>query len=107
MKKMVLGLATLPFLAGVAIAGERLTNHQMDQVTAGFTAISIADAEGLVGGNSAVLTTTASLAQVVPFLSVSVGETSFTVFKSLSASQSSTITSALPVTPLPLSSPAQ
>lgn len=103
MKKVLMGLATLPFLAGVAAAGQALTDQQMDRVTAGFTAISIADAEGLVGGNSSVLTTTGSLSQVLPFLTVKVGETSFNVYKSLSAAQSSTVTSALPVAALPLS----
>jgi hypothetical protein len=37
MKKLLLGLATLPFLAGVAMAGQPapLSDLQMDQVTAG------------------------------------------------------------------------
>ena len=105
MKKVLMGLATLPFLAGVAMAGEVLTSQQMDRVTAGFTAISIADAEGLVGGNSTVLTTTATVSQVVPFLQVKIGETSINVYKSLAAAASSTVTSALPVTALPLSQP--
>ena len=36
MKRFALGLAVLPFLAGVALAGQPLTNKQMDSVTAGF-----------------------------------------------------------------------
>ncbi|HJU19093.1 MAG TPA: hypothetical protein VJ770_21770 [Stellaceae bacterium] len=38
MKKLLLGLAVLPFLAGVSMAGSPtpLTNQQMDKVTAGF-----------------------------------------------------------------------
>ncbi|HUK06794.1 MAG TPA: hypothetical protein VLX09_02905 [Stellaceae bacterium] len=38
MKKFVLGLAVLPFLAGVSLAGQPqpLTDQQMDKVAAGF-----------------------------------------------------------------------
>jgi hypothetical protein len=38
MKKLLIGLVTLPFLAGAALAGQptSLTNQQMDKVTAGF-----------------------------------------------------------------------
>jgi hypothetical protein len=38
MKKLLCGLAVLPFLAGVALAGEtvQLSDKQMDKVTAGF-----------------------------------------------------------------------
>ena len=38
MKKLVLGLAVLPFLAGVSLAGQpqALTDQQMDKVAAGF-----------------------------------------------------------------------
>jgi hypothetical protein len=38
MKKLLIGLATLPFLAGVALAGQPtpLADNQMDKVTAGF-----------------------------------------------------------------------
>jgi hypothetical protein len=38
MKKLLLGLATLPFIAGVAMAGQPalLSDGQMDKVTAGF-----------------------------------------------------------------------
>lgn len=35
MKQFLIGLAVLPFVAGVALAGAPLTNQQMDQVTAG------------------------------------------------------------------------
>jgi hypothetical protein len=93
MKKVLMGLAALPFLAGVAAAGQPLTDRQMDRVTAGFTATSIADAEGLVGESGIVLTTTASLSQVLPFATAKMGETSSTLFKSLAAAQSSTVTS--------------
>jgi len=53
-----------------------------------------------------VLTTTASLSQVLPFASAKLGETSSTLYKSLSAAQSSTVTSTISVSPIPgLSSP--
>jgi len=37
MNKLTMGLAVLPFLAGPALAGQPLTDKQMDNVTAGFT----------------------------------------------------------------------
>lgn len=91
MKKFLLGLAALPFCAGIALAGQPLSNHQMDQITGGFTAVSIADAQGLVGSGTALLTTTASLSQVNPYASASIGETSVTLYKSLAAAQSSSV----------------
>jgi hypothetical protein len=38
MRKLLLGLAVLPFLAGVSLAGQPqpLTDNQMDKVSAGF-----------------------------------------------------------------------
>jgi hypothetical protein len=101
MKKVLMGLAVLPFLAGVAAAGQPLTDQQMDRVTAGFTATSIADAEGLVGESGIVLTTTASLSEVQPFATAKLGETSSTLFKSLAAAQSSTVTSTYSPAPIP------
>lgn len=40
MNRMLYGLAALPFVAGVALAGQpvQLTDKQMDKVTAGFDA---------------------------------------------------------------------
>jgi hypothetical protein len=35
MKKTLMGMAILPFLAGIALAGQPLTDNQMDKVTAG------------------------------------------------------------------------
>jgi hypothetical protein len=105
MKKVLMGLAALPFLAGVAVAGEPLTAKQMDRVTAGFSAISIADAEGLVGESGIVLATTATLSQVLPFATAKCSscETGTTLFKSIAAAQSSTVTST--ITPAPIPSP--
>lgn len=39
MKKLLLGLATVPFLAGMALAQQpiQLSNQQMDKVTAGWS----------------------------------------------------------------------
>jgi len=39
MKKLLVGLALLPFLAGVSVAGQPqpLTDQQMDKVAAGFS----------------------------------------------------------------------
>lgn len=102
MKKALMGLAVLPFLAGIAVAGEPLSNQQMDRITAGFTAISIADAEGLVGESGIVLVTTAGLSQVLPIARATFGETSSTLIKSLSAAQSSSVTTTVPVIPIGL-----
>jgi hypothetical protein len=35
MIKILMGMAILPFLAGIALAGQPLTDKQMDKVTAG------------------------------------------------------------------------
>jgi len=101
MKKVLMGLTALPFLAGVAAAGQQLTDQQLDRVTAGFTAISIGDAQGVVGESGILLTTTATLAEVAPLATATLGETSSTLFKSLAASQSSSVTSSITVAPVP------
>jgi hypothetical protein len=101
MKKVLMGLAALPFLAGVAMAGQPLTNQQMDRVTAGFTATSIADAEGLVGESGVVLTTTATLAEVLTDAVAARGETASVLYKSISAAQSSTVASTYPPAAIP------
>jgi hypothetical protein len=101
MKKVLMGLAALPFLTGVAMAAQPLTNQQMDGVTAGFTATSIADAEGLVGESGIVLTTTATLSEVLQDAVRSSGETASVLYKSISAAQSSTVTSTYTPAPIP------
>jgi hypothetical protein len=95
MKKLLLALAALPLTAGLAVAGQPhpLSDKQMDKVTAGYTSISVADAEGYAGALSIVVATTATVSQVVPIGSFSFGETSSTLFKSLAGSSSSTVTS--------------
>jgi len=69
MKRLRLGLAMVPFLAGVAWAAEPLTDAQMDAATAGFSAVSIADAQA---SGKVVATSTATLAEVAV---VTTGET--------------------------------
>jgi pectate lyase len=105
MKSLVMALMALPFMAGAAAAAQPLNDAQMDGVTAGFTALSTADAEGLVGESGVVLTTTASLSQVNPAATATEGETFSILYKSLSAAQSSTITSLTLPAPIPSLTP--
>lgn len=112
MKKLLIALAALPFVAGAASAAEPLTNQEMDRVTAGFEAISFADAQALgkiVAAASAtlsqvaVVTTTDAEGNVRP-VTASFGETTLTLIKSLAAAQSaSSATNALPTFPIGLS----
>ncbi len=99
--KVLMGLAALPFAASLAVAGQPLTVQQMDKVTAGFTALSIADAQGLVGESGVVLTTTASASQVLPIATIKADEFTSTLFKSVAAAQSSTVTSTIAPAPIP------
>jgi len=113
MKKLLIALAALPFTAGIAAAGQplALNDKQMDRVTAGFTATSIADAIGLVGSRGTLLTTTATTSYVEPIFAatptVTVGgvpatsEFTSTLFKSVSAAQSSSVTGTLPLQAIP------
>ena len=100
MRKLLMGLAAVPFWVGMAVAGQPLTDQQLDRVTAGFSAISVADAEGFLSRGNIVLTTTASLSQVTPFATATVGEVTVTAMKSLAAAQSSSVSSAIPTVPL-------
>jgi hypothetical protein len=91
-----LGLAALPFLAGIACAAEPLSEAQMGMLTAGFFAQSIADAQA---SGKVVATFTATLAQVGPVMtgdpvSLTLGGATPTAAKSVAAS-------ALPTFPLP------
>lgn len=99
--KVLIGLATLPFAASLAIAGQPLTDQQMDRVTAGFSAISIADAQGLVGESGIVATTAATASQVEPIATLRADELTSTLFKSVAAAQSSTVTSTIVPVALP------
>jgi hypothetical protein len=121
MRKVLAGLAALPFMLGVASAGQPLTNQQMDTVTAGFSAISLATATGLAGESGIVFTTATTNTQVAPIaktgLNITVpcncgtdtsipSEGTSTLFGSLSQASSVTVTSsyspsAIPVLVLP------
>ena len=92
MKSLVVAILAMPLLGGAALAAEPLNDQQMDGVNAGFTSISIADAEGLVGESGIVLTATGTLSQVSPIAIATYGETTTFLFKSLADSQSSTVT---------------
>jgi len=101
MKKALISLAVLPFLAGVAAAGQSMTDQQMDRVTAGFFAQGLAEAEGLVGASGIVITTTATLGQVFNVSTATMGEATSRLWKSISAAQSSTVTSTFTPAPIP------
>jgi hypothetical protein len=101
MKKVLMGLAALPFLAGVAAAGQPLTDQQLDRVTAGFTSTSIADAQGVVGESGIIFTAAATLSEVQPFARATLGETSSTLWKSLAAAQSASAASTYNPAPIP------
>jgi hypothetical protein len=96
-----MGLAMLPCASGLAVAGQPLTVQQMDKVTAGFTALSIADAQGIVGESGVLLVTTASASQVEPIATFRTGEFTSTLFKSIAAAQSSTVTSTITPAAIP------
>jgi len=114
MNKVLMGLAALPFLAGAASAGQALTDGQMDTVTAGFNALSTAEAQALgkivatqaaTASLVAVVTTTTPTGAVVP-VTATFGETTVTLIKSVAAAASvSTATNALPTAPIGLSTP--
>jgi hypothetical protein len=101
MKTLLIGLAALPFVASVAVAGQPLTDQQMDRVTAGFSSQAIADALGRVGASGILLTTTATLSQVEQVATARLGETSSTLYKSISGAQASSISSTFTPAPIP------
>lgn len=110
LRKFIIGLAALPFAASVASAAEPLTNQQMDQVTAGFSALSFADAQALgkiVAAASATLSQVAVVTNAAGApVTATFGETTLTLIKSLAAAQSaSSATNTLPTTPIGLSAP--
>jgi hypothetical protein len=110
MKKFLICLAAWPFVAGAASAAEPLTNQQMDRVTAGFSALSTADAQALgkiVAGASATLSQVSVVTNLAGTpVTATFGETTLTLIKSLAAAQSaSSATNALPTVAIGLSSP--
>jgi hypothetical protein len=91
MKTFLFGLAALPFMAGIASAGQPLTNAQMDAVTAGFSANGSADV-GAIGSIVATgALTTGSVHQMLQTMS------NMIVVKSSVVSQS--VSTALPTIP--------
>lgn len=113
MNKVLLGLAALPFLASAAYAAQPLTDQQMDAVTAGFDALSSASSQALgkivstetatVALVAVVTTTPTSGAAAVP-VTLTYGETTLTLYKSVSGSLSaSTATNSLPTGSIGLS----
>jgi hypothetical protein len=91
MKTFLFGLAALPFMAGIASAGQPLTNAQMDAVTAGFSANASADV-GAIGSIVATgALTTGSVQQMLQTMS------NMIVVKSSVVSQS--VSTALPTIP--------
>jgi hypothetical protein len=101
MKSLVVALIATPFMAGAAMAAQPLTDTQMDGVNAGFTSLSWADAEGLVGESGIVFTATAVVSQVNPIAIGTMGEARSYLYKSLSGSQSSTATFLFTPNPIP------
>jgi hypothetical protein len=93
MKKLLFGLAALPFLAGVASAGQLLTNAQMDTVTAGFSATSLARAASLGPVTTAAGATLNSVQQI---LKTTFGELTMTAVQSNAQSASVSTAVALP-----------
>lgn len=114
MKKLILGLAAVPLLAGTALAAQPLSDQQMDAVTAGFSAFSTADAQAL-GKIVATLSATVASVNVVTTTDTSgittpvtatFGETTLTLIKSISGAQSaSSASNTLPTVSLGLSAP--
>lgn len=110
MTKFIIAMAALPFAAGVALAGEPLTNQQLDRVTAGFSASSSADAQAL---GKIVASASATLSQVAVVttdagapVTATFGETTLTLIKSLAVAQSaSSATNTLPTVAIGLSAP--
>jgi hypothetical protein len=100
MNKVLMGLATVPLMCSTAFAGQLLSEKQMDNVTAGFAAFSTSLAESFGGVTAAA---TANLAEVAALrnasgapITVSVGEVTLNIIKSVSAAQSISTASNLP-----------
>jgi hypothetical protein len=91
MRNLIIVLAW-PLMGGLAFAAQPLSDAQMDGVAGGFAAMSIADAEGLVGESGILYNAANSLSQVAPYASAKFGEKSTTLMQSLSAAQSSSVT---------------
>lgn len=91
MNKLLLRVAALPFIAGAASAGQPLNDAQMDRATAGFSAAGFADAQGYglqVTSQAGTFAETATLRDPTGApVSITIGESTFRVVKSISAGQ--------------------
>src|SRR5919109_4205389 len=102
MKRLRLGLISVPLLTGIAWAAEPLSEEQMDAMTSGsaFSAYAIADA---YASGKVVATSTATVAQVAPVAGgiqviLSVGDVALSPLNALpgAASTSAFLLSRLP-----------
>jgi hypothetical protein len=109
-RRLICGLAAVPLVAGAAMAAQPLTDAQLDTVPAGFDAISTAEAQAL----GKIVTTESSTVALVSAVTTptgapvqaSLGETTLTLYQSVSAAGSASLaTSALPTAATALSSP--
>jgi hypothetical protein len=100
--KWLFGLAALPFLAGVASAAQPLSEAQMDRVTAGFDVTSFADAQAL-GPLAFTATATVDLSEAIA--SVTSGEATISLWKTVGGSSSAAQAINVPRLNLPLSTP--
>jgi hypothetical protein len=121
MNRLLAGIAALPFMLSVASAGQPLTAQQMDRVTAGFSAISIAGATGLAGESGVVFTATstgAEVQQMSPATHATIlvncncgsdtpisSEGTSVLMGSLSTASSATVTGSITVTPVSITLP--
>jgi hypothetical protein len=100
MNKLLIGLATLPLMSGVALAAQPLSDRQMDTVTAGFSALSTSEAESFGGVVSAFQSDLAEVAALRDnsgaLVTVTSGEITLNIIKSVAASQSASTASNLP-----------
>jgi hypothetical protein len=114
MKKLAIGFAAAPLLAGVALAAQPLSDEQMDRVTAGYnggSALSTADGQAL-GKIVATATATAATVTVVTDptgapITATFGETTLYPIKSVSTAEaaSSASSASLPITAQPGTNP--
>lgn len=100
MNKLLISLATVPLMSGVAFAGQALSDRQMDAVTAGFAATASSEAETFGGITTA---NTANLAEVAALRNnsgalvvVTAGEVTLNIIKAISASQSQSTAANIP-----------
>ena len=101
MKSLIVALMALPFMAGAAGAAQPLNDSQMDGVTAGFSSISVANAEGLGGQSTIVYSATATLSQITVAGIGVMGEGASLLYKSVAASQSASALQSFSTSPIP------